>query len=268
MNFIKRCLIHFPLLATILLVFLGVAVAKAPALLFADLLADSESQRLGTLGRLLSSFIFIGLMFKCCWAKDAGISRPYKNWSKHWFIIISPMLIIGLTNLTGVQWDALQFSFSSLFTLITENAVVGLFEESMMRGFAFYVLYRAWREQPYGIFKAALVQALIFGLLHLLNLNDGFTIDVLAQVIYATLLGIGFAGVVAYTRTIWTAVFAHAFINMIGSINYIFNPNYIDSENTLSSYVVVIIVIFILVTLPGLWCLKKADASQMVGVSA
>ena len=202
MNFIKRCLIQFPLLATVLLVFLGVAVAKAPTLLFSDLLADPSSLWLGTLGRLLASFVFISLMFKCGWAKDAGISQPYKNWSKHWFIIICPMLFIGSLNLSGVQWDALQFSLSSLLTLITQNVAVGLFEESIMRGFAFYVLFRAWGKQSYGVFKAALAQALIFGLLHLLNLDDGFQVDVIAQVIYATLLGIGFAGVVAYTRTI------------------------------------------------------------------
>ncbi|MFT6269116.1 MAG: hypothetical protein ACJAVV_001936 [Alphaproteobacteria bacterium] len=104
--------------------------------------------------------------------------------------------------------------------------------------------------------------------MHLLNLHDGFTIDVVAQVIYATLLGIGFAGIVAYTHTIWTAVLAHNFINMIGSINYTFNPSYVDSPNTAASYLVLIAVIFTLVTLPELWCLKKADASQIVGVAA
>lgn len=268
MKYIKKYLMKYALLTTILLVFIGVGVSRLPTLLLADLLADANSQWMGTLGRLLASFMFISLLYKLDWAKLAGISQAYKSWHKHWFIIVSPMLIIALANLTGVNWGALQFSLSSLITLVIENGAVGLFEESMMRGFAFYVLYRAWNKQAFGIFKAAIAQALIFGLMHLVNLHDRFVVDVIAQVVYATLLGIGFAGIVAYTRTIWTAVFAHSFINMIGSINAVFNPNYIDIANTTSNYILMIIVIFTLVTLPGLWCLNKAKVNHIVEVSA
>lgn len=267
MNFIKRCLIQFPLLTTILLVLVGVAVIRIPTQIFSDAITELYIPWLGVLGRSIGSCIFIGIMLKFSWAREAGISQSYNLWHKRWFIIISPMLIIGLINFTGVQWNALQISWLSLITLLSDNIAVGLFEETMMRGFAFYVLYRAWQHQSNGIYKAAIAQALIFGLLHLFNLASGFQVDVIAQVIYATLLGIGFAGVVAYTRTIWTAVFAHSFINIIGSINTTLNPNYIDSPNSVASYIILTTIILVLVTLPGLWCLKKANDLKFEGAT-
>jgi membrane protease YdiL (CAAX protease family) len=268
MKFLQSCLSKFPLVTTTIMVMLAITIAKAPAYIFSELLDKANLELLSTLARLLTALIFIVLMSKLSWAKNAGISQPIKNWRKHWFIVICPILVIGLINFTGVQWDALQFSFSKLFKLLSENLAVGLFEETVMRGFAFYVLARAWSSQTYGLYKAALAQSLIFGLLHLLNLSEGFQVDVIAQVIYATLLGIGFAGVVAYSRTLWTVVFGHTFINTVGSINSIFNPDYVDAANSVSNYLVLTVVIFVLVTLPGLWCLKKAKQSHFNGAPA
>jgi membrane protease YdiL (CAAX protease family) len=272
MNILQRCLTQYPLLTSTLMVILAVACAKAPLFMFEFMLegffSGSNTAWLGTVGRLLVSFVFIGLLVKLSWAKHAGLTQPFKNWGKHWFLVICPMLIIGLVNLSSVQWASLQFSLTGLLVLLSENIAVGLFEEVIMRGFAFYILYRAWAQQKYGLYQAAIVQAVIFGLLHLFNLGSAPRVDVIAQVIYATLLGIGFAGVVAYTRTLWTAVFAHTFINTIGSISNIFVPNYIQPPTSVGNYIVLTVVILLLVTLPGLWCLKQVNKNEYLGVAA
>jgi membrane protease YdiL (CAAX protease family) len=268
MNILQRLLTQYPLLASIIMVVLAVTCAKAPMFILEGFFTQSNSAWLRSIGRLLVSFVFIGLLVKLSWAKHAGLTQPFKNWGKHWFLVICPMLMIGLVNLSSVEWARLQFSLTGLFVLLSENIIIGLFEEVIMRGFAFYLLYRAWAQQKYGLYKAAIIQAIVFGLLHLLNLDQGLQIDVIAQVIYATLLGIGFAGVVAYTRTLWTAVFAHTFINIMGSISNIFDPDYILPTTSVDNYIVLTVVILLFVTLPGLWCLKQANKSQWSGVSA
>ena len=267
MSILQRGLTQYPLLTSTLMVILAVTCAKAPLFMLEGVFTQSNTVWLGTIGRLLVSFAFIGLLVKLSWAKHAGLTQPFKNWGNHWFLVICPMLIIGLVNLSSVQWTSLQFSLTGLFVLLSENIAVGLFEEVIMRGFAFYILYRAWAQQKYGLYKAAIAQATIFGLLHLFNLGKGPQVDVIAQVIYATLLGIGFAGIVAYTRTLWTAVFAHAFINTMGSISNVFVPNYIQPPTSAGNYIVLTAVIFLLVTLPGLWCLKQANKSELSRVA-
>lgn len=267
MNILQRYLTQYPLLASILMVVLAVTFAKAPVFILETLFTQTNTAWIGTIGRLIVSFMFIGLLLKLSWAKHAGITQPFKNWGKHWFLVICPMLIIGLINLGSVEWATLQFTYTGLFVLLSQNIAIGLFEEVIMRGFVFYILYRAWAHQKYGLYKAAIVQATIFGLLHLLNLDDGLKIDVIAQVIYATLLGIGFAGVVVYTRTLWTAVFAHTFINIMGTIGSIFDPNYIQPPTSVGNYIVLTVFILLFVTLPGLWCLKKANKSEWSGVT-
>ena len=164
MNILQRYLTQYPLLASILMVVLAVTFAKAPVFILETLFTQTNTAWIGTIGRLIVSFMFIGLLLKLSWAKHAGITQPFKNWGKHWFLVICPMLIIGLINLGSVEWATLQFTYTGLFVLLSQNIAIGLFEEVIMRGFVFYILYRAWAHQKYGLYKAAIVQANRYGL--------------------------------------------------------------------------------------------------------
>mgnify|MGYP000391830025 CR=1 FL=1 len=84
------------------------------------------------------------------------------------------------------------------------------------------------------------------------------------QVTYATLLGVGFAGLVAYTRSIWPAVFTHAFINLLGSTEDLMASAPPAEDINIANYIVIIAVISLLSTLPGLWFLKKSPRLQAV----
>ena len=208
------------------------------------------------------SLTLIALLIHYGWQRESGFTRPINRWGNRWYWATIPMLLIGFLNLTMVQWQSLEVSGIKVFAWLLANFSTGLFEESLLRGFCFYLLYRAWGNTRQGLYKAAFMQGLIFGLVHLVNLYQMPVLDVVAQVIYATLIGIGFAGLVFFTRSIWPAVIVHSFINSVGTINEFFNPEYVadaDSGPGLIGYLVLIVVIFVISTLPGCWFLKKAE---------
>lgn len=220
---------------------------------------------------LVQNGVSLGLIYllvKLDWSKGAGITTPISEWHNKWFLAMLPLLTVGLINYFMQDWAGVSFNTINLVAWLIANFSTGLFEEVLLRGFSFYVLYRAWGSSNKGMIKAAFVQALIFGLVHLLNMARMPVIDVVAQVIYSMLLGFSFAGLTLFARSIWPAVFIHMFINCIGSISEYFNPAY-DADAIagpgIAGYIVGITLIFLIATLPGLWLLKKS--SQYAGGS-
>jgi len=148
--------------------------------------------------RYAASFLILFLLWKWRVLPESGVSKPMNEWKAKWPLAVVPMLLVGGINITGIEWEYVEFTTSKVIGWLFDNFATGLFEEIMMRGMAFYLLYRAWRDRNNGIYQAAIAQALIFGLLHLINLRNDLTLDVVAQVTYASILG--FAFVVSFVR--------------------------------------------------------------------
>lgn len=202
----------------------------------------------------------IFLLYKLDWLEGAGLSvNPSKEY-RNWFWKALPLLAIALLILTSAQWSQLEVTPLRVIAWLVSNISTGVFEEVLLRGLCFYILYRAWGATRSGLFYAAIFQAVVFGVAHLGNLYINPAIDVIAQVIFATLIGIGFAGLVYITKSLWPAIIVHTCINSAGSINLHFIPNLpADGGPGVSGYVVIILVFFVLSTLPGLIYLRKAE---------
>ncbi len=193
-----------------------------------------------------------------------GLNNPIRNWPRNWPFAVVPMALIGLINLLSVDWNALTFDGVRVTGWIYNSLSTGLFEEILLRGFCFYFLYRCWQERKNVVFLAAVAQALIFGIAHLSNLQNAPVGDVVPQVIYATLLGIGFAGITVYTQSIWPTIAIHSFINAMGDLDNFFGPAITDSAGYASGYIVAIMVIFCVATVPGLYLLRLGQKRLLV----
>jgi len=261
LNKINKLTVTHPLSTTIFLVLFMVTLTQLAAVLLTNLLSEVSQEAFDSYIRYTASALMLGLLWKWDILRDCGVTQPLKKWHPKWPLALFPMLLIGGLNVTAVDWANVEFSAVKSIGWIFDNIATGLFEEVMMRAMAFYLLFRAWRHQNNAIYKAAIVQALIFGLLHLINLRHGFSVDVVAQVIYATILGFAFAGVVAFTRSVWPAVFAHAFINAMSNINPTFVTDYVNTPNTVAMYGVFISIILLVTALPGYFMLRSSDHS-------
>lgn len=258
---IKQWLHRHPLLGTMLCVTLAVGLLKA--LPYAAEGTPLSPDFVSSLVRYSVSVLLVILMLKFGWAKDAGITLRIGAWRKRWWLVTVPMLLIGILNLVGSDWSEANFTFSNTALWLADNFGVGLFEETLLRGVCFYILFQAWQHQPGGIYKAAVTQGLIFGLLHLMNLDSNPVQDTIIQVVYATLLGVGFAGLTAYTRSIWPGIFVHTFINLMGSADALMDAAPTQTPGDLSGYMVAIVLITLLSTLPGIWCLHRAQRTNV-----
>jgi membrane protease YdiL (CAAX protease family) len=197
--------------------------------------------------------LYLSNLYKLITVNSKIDTSPLNRWG-----LILPMLSIGLLNLTGVDWSMVQPNILNIIEWLIDNLATGAFEELLMRGLVFLVLYRSWGHTRAGLYKVAIAQACLFGGLHLLNLTHASPIDVFAQIFYATIIGFGFAGLMFHTRSLSAVIIIHAFINACSSINAYFIQDYIPGVNDPSSYFVAIPLIFVLMGIPGIWALNRA----------
>lgn len=108
--------------------------------------------------------------------------------------------------------------------------LIGFVEEVFFRG----LILRAIA--PRGLWKAALISSVVFGLLHSLNVLGGSDpIATLLQVGYALAIGFGFAAVTLRTGVLWPLVIIHASIDFASFIA----SNGIDSSRATTISMVV-----------------------------
>ena len=258
MNSFRKTLQGRPLFYSVLITIFAVG------LLFVVKFTTTDEFTLFAWPRLLVlngiSIVTIFCLFRFNWQRNSGLTQPFSSWHKKWVWATLPMLALGLLNLTSVQWGQLEASPIRLTAWLFANTSTGLFEEVLLRGFCFYLLLTAWGHTRKGVYSAALAQALIFGIAHLGNLYHMPALDVIAQVIFATLIGFGFAGLVYMTKSLWPAVVVHSFINGASSINEYLQPGFeMDDGPGLVGYAVIIVLFLLAAAVPGGLYLKNSE---------
>ncbi|MDQ2757094.1 MAG: CPBP family intramembrane metalloprotease [Actinomycetota bacterium] len=91
--------------------------------------------------------------------------------------------------------------------------LVGFVEEVAFRGLILRAL------APGGVRRAAIISAVLFGLMHVVNLLIGADLGAtLLQVGYATAMGFAFGAAALRTDTIWPLVLIHALIDLVSFV--------------------------------------------------
>lgn len=151
--------------------------------------------------------------------------------------------------------------------------LVGFSEELCFRG----ILLKLWtnyNKNPKARWiKSTLIISIIFGLVHLVNLSNGLSranvVYTVTQVLFASMYGVLFAGVMCKTNSIWLCGLIHGTINLLGNSAELFVPMNIMStipkelmeQHSALSGIVTIIVVF-----PGfLWGLCTCKNKDNIG---
>jgi len=257
MKLLQKVYTGQPLASSLLIVLICVCLMHSIKIF--DQLSPMTLEFSISLVRLLISSILITFLLKLGLGRKTLITTPYNLWGKHWYLSLMPISVIAVINLTGVDFDSLNYSITNVALWIFSNVSIGLVEEILMRGVVFYILYKAWGVTKKGVFAAVIVQALVFGLAHYSNLQDMSFIDVTFMVINATLIGIGFAGLMLVTRTIWLPIILHIIFDLIARMNELLLPGFkFPIETAIELHIVSVIIVFLFVALPGLLFTKKA----------
>lgn len=198
---------------------------------------------------LISQLVLVlyvaSLLLLLRWWREGGFTFRLSRRSLIAYLpwLLLPVLVIA--DSAQVTADPGRILGFVLFALL-----VGFAEEGLVRG----VVLRALL--PGGAMRAALLSALIFGVAHLTNALQGKELaPTIVQAIYATFIGIGFAGCRLYTGTIWPAIVVHGLIDFTDFASRDFSLN-VEPQTFTPSQAIVPIVLTGLYALYGLWLIR------------
>ena len=148
--------------------------------------------------------------------------------------------------------------FHQLGWKILGNLMIGVLEEGALRGLVLVALVRAWGTTSAGLTRAVVVSSSVFGVLHLVNLFNKPVIQTLLQVVFATFIGIGFAGVFLRTRALLALMLIHGLIDLAGALQ-----QGSDKPGNVASALGACAVAFPF-ALVGVWLLRRGSANETV----
>jgi membrane protease YdiL (CAAX protease family) len=172
-----------------------------------------------TLGRLVSIFILLMLLFRLSWLGPAGFTRPGR-WSV-WLVLLLPLaysIAVSTYAMTGnfdfSYSDPALAGFAALFLMAH-----AFLEEVAFRGLILYGFVRRWGSTNRGLIQSVLVSSLFFGAYHILYLAGEPLPVVLLRIVFSFLLGILLGTLVLIGKSIYPAAFFHGILNLAAYLN-------------------------------------------------
>jgi membrane protease YdiL (CAAX protease family) len=127
-------------------------------------------------------------------------------------LFYAPLVILAFLQLLAGINTALSMEEIATFCLLMIG--VGFLEELIFRGMLFQGIYA-----KSGVNRAVLISGITFGIGHIVNLLNGYSIEEqLGQIIVAIAIGIVLALIVAITKSIVPGALFHIVFNISGSI--------------------------------------------------
>lgn len=161
---------------------------------------------------LLLSIIAAVLLSRMGWWKVVGFRSPNQPGDLWYFVL--PLLPAVITLLIGVEVTNLVLLAE--FFVIT--LLIGFAEETIFRGLMLHAL------KAHGLWRAAIITALLFGLSHALNALAGKSMaETGAQIFYAVAFGFVFAALVLKKGILWPLVLVHFLIDFA---SFLQRPSY------------------------------------------
>lgn len=204
---------------------------------------------------IISGLLTVAVAFLFKMPKSFYLTTSFRLDSLKYFVV--PIgYIISIPLFTG----GYHFEFITNDILLMMTGV-GIFEEVLTHSICMGLLIHKWGIGRHSIIKAGIVSSLLFGSFHLLAIlqdptNEHLVLMKMSTVVFASFIGIGFAGLVHVSNTIWPAVVLHALIDIMF---------YVGSEEMLAKiyneWTLTFSIISILYALPfglfGIWLLQK-----------
>jgi membrane protease YdiL (CAAX protease family) len=117
---------------------------------------------------------------------------------------VLPAVAAAILSISRMRFEEIAF-----FLILA--VLIGFVEEVLFRGLILQAL------APMGLWRAAILSSILFGMMHLLNLFFGADLGAtLLQTAYAAALGFGFAAVTLRAGALWPLIVIHTLIDFAG----------------------------------------------------
>jgi membrane protease YdiL (CAAX protease family) len=202
-------------------------------------------------GSMNGALALIGavLLTRLGWWRCVGFRRS-KRPGFH-FLLWLPLCAILVWNLSQIQFTELVDPGRMLLWLGL-TALGAFVEEVFYRG----LMLRALKSR--GIWKAAIVSALLFGSTHVINGLFGFDWGIVAgQTAYAMAIGFAYAAYVLRTGLLWPVILVHALANFADLID---QEVLVGSDSPGEADLIRWLIYVVLFTVYGIWMLKRTTS--------
>jgi membrane protease YdiL (CAAX protease family) len=201
--------LRHPYIFAVLLV-VTVMIAGVLALVVTDIVEASVLVHWSAMNVALA-LIGVVLLKRFGWWRRVGFSRSERP-GLH-FLLWLPLCPILVWNLSQIQTAELV-SPERMLLWLAIVALAAFVEEIFFRGLMLRAL------EPRGLWKAAVLSALLFGSMHVFNGLTGVDwVIVAGQTAYATAIGFAYAAYVLHTGLIWPVILVHALANFADLID-------------------------------------------------
>lgn len=195
---------------------------------------------------IIISIILLIYIVKNKWLSYYGINKIEVSIAERCLYYCPLLIIIGVNMNSGFNTS---LKLIDIIIIIALMLCVAFLEEIIFRGF----LYKAIRER-YKVKSAILISGITFGVGHIINLFNGYTISLqIIQIITAIAIGILLAIIFEYTNNIIPGIIFHFLFNTVASV--VNNASF--EERKLEMVAIVIICVIY-----GIYIVKKFDKSN------
>ena len=266
MGRIKAFASRQPLLFVILLILSALVIANLAAILAVILLNIDQTDPLLSPVALLTATLFLAfILWRFRWLDASGVASlgSWKGWGVALLLLIYYLFELIYSFFGEFSFNVPAEAVGGLS--LPSVFISGMFEEILFRGAVLYSLMSVWGATRRGILKAAVISAILFGLIHALNAISGDASEIVGQMTIALLEGIWWAAIVLNWGSVWPVVFIHGITNWVLRTKSL---GYTDYYGTASSY---LLAIFLGLPLAGLgvwWILRGNLATHPEGASS
>jgi membrane protease YdiL (CAAX protease family) len=170
-------------------------------------IAHLSNQAITGIANSTLSVLAVSALSVLGWWRVVGFTRPAQPRDLGFFLL--PLLPVLINLAMGLNIPSLVL----VTELLAIAFLIGFAEEAIFRGLMLNAL------KARGLWQAAIITSLLFGLSHSLNLLSGKSgADILIQICYALAIGFAFAALVLKKGILWPLVIAHALIDFTSFI--------------------------------------------------
>jgi membrane protease YdiL (CAAX protease family) len=204
----------FALLTILAWFFLGAVLAFGSAALLQVPIVEDVPQSIGMLG---ATFALLAIMGRMGWWRSIGIAR-FGGW-RVWLITLLLLTYMILAYWYGffgnVSFDPDIFVRSAEARgMLAREGIVGFVEETLFRGIILYALARVWGRSRNGLIASVIVQAALFGALHMLHAGAGSPLSTALMVVMNSFVSAVWWGIVVLRwKSLWPTIVLHGLSN-------------------------------------------------------
>lgn len=224
-------------LVSIVCLSLGLLLCSAMGLVFPQNTVD-QCYICDSLPRIIASLVLLGFMKIAYKDVELGLSgNGFGRGNAAGFLMYLYILenfIEGST--VNARIDIVGVPLHTYFLCFLSTMAIGLFEEVLLRGTILNIMRKYFKQMKYGTYAAVFGSSLLFGIVHMMNYFNGhaYLRPTIAQVFYATFLGVFLGAVYVRGKNLWVVVLLHGLFDFAAEFWELVTPSYSFSKQNMS----------------------------------